>query len=201
LLGVPIVVEHTCVCDANVDVFGTHSLPCRHSGGRIPRHPVVYETVRRTLVSGAVLEPVSVCRDDGKRPDGMSLILWRQGLPLLWDFTCCDTLAPSNVSTSSRGASRLTNSAESAKIKSPLTTTFHFSPLCVETLGAWGSCACLLVWQIGSQVMGQTGDNRATQFLIQKIAVNVQRDNATSVMATIPSSQDWAEFISLLLVC
>ena len=23
-LGVPIVVEHTCVCGANVDVFGTH---------------------------------------------------------------------------------------------------------------------------------------------------------------------------------
>ena len=34
-LGVPIVVEHTCVC-GKVDVFGTHGLSCRHSGGRIP---------------------------------------------------------------------------------------------------------------------------------------------------------------------
>ena len=43
------------------------------------------ETIRRALVSGgvpAVLEPVGVCRDDGKRPDGMSLIPWRRGLPL-----------------------------------------------------------------------------------------------------------------------
>ena len=38
---------------------------------------------------------------------------------------------------------------------------------------------------------------RATQFLIQKVAIDVQRGNAASVMATIPSSQDWAEFASL----
>ena len=65
-LGVPIVVEHTCVCGGKVDVFGTHGLSCRRSGGRTPRHAVVNETIRRALVSGgipAVLEPVGVCRD------------------------------------------------------------------------------------------------------------------------------------------
>jgi len=31
----------------------------------------------------AVLEPVGIYRDDGKRPDGMSSTPWRQGLPLL----------------------------------------------------------------------------------------------------------------------
>ena len=45
--------------------------------------------------------------------------------------------------------------------------------------------------RIGSRVMEQSGDNRATQFLIQKVAIDVQRGNAASVMATIPSSQDW----------
>ena len=59
------------------------------------------------------------------------------------------------------------------------------------------SCACSLVRQIGSRVMEQSGDNRVTQFLIQKVAIDVQRGNAASVMATIPSSQDWAEFASL----
>jgi len=75
---------------------------------------LVNETIRRALVSGgvpAVLEPVGVCRDDGKRPNGMALIPWRRGFPLVWDFTCSDTLAPSNLSTSSSGASRLANSA------------------------------------------------------------------------------------------
>jgi len=33
--------------------------------------------------------------------------------------------------------------------------------------------------------MVQTGDNKAAQFLIQKIAIDVQRGNAASVMVTI----------------
>ena len=95
-LGVPIIVEHTCACGSKVDVFGTHCLSCRRSGGRIPRHAAVNETICRALVSGgvpAVLEPVGVCRDDDKRPDGMSLIPWSWDILLLWDFTCSDTLA------------------------------------------------------------------------------------------------------------
>ena len=28
-----------------------------------------------------------MCRDDGKRSDGMSLIPWSRGLPLLWEYT------------------------------------------------------------------------------------------------------------------
>ena len=62
-----------------MDDFGTHGLLC---SGHIPRyqHAAVNETIRRALVSGgvpAVLESVGVCRDGGKRPDGMTLIPWR----------------------------------------------------------------------------------------------------------------------------
>ena len=88
-LGVPIVVEHTCVCGSKADVFGPHGLSCRCSGGHIPRHAVVNETIHCALVSGgvpAVLEPVDVCRNDGKRPDDVSLIPWSRGLPLLCVF-------------------------------------------------------------------------------------------------------------------
>ena len=85
------------------------------------------------------MEPVGVCHDDGNRPDGMSLIPWSQGLPLLWDFTCSHALAPS---TSASGTSLLANTAESAKFRkySSLIPSFHFSPVFVESLGAWGSC-------------------------------------------------------------
>ena len=72
-------VEHKCACGSTADTFGTHGLACRCSGSHIPHHAAVNETVHRALVSGgvpAVLEPVGVCHDDGKRPDGMSLIPW-----------------------------------------------------------------------------------------------------------------------------
>ena len=49
--------------------------------------------------------------------------------------------------------------------------------------------------------MEQTGDNRATQFLIQKISIDVQCKNSASVMVIIPSSQDWVEFVSLPIEC
>ena len=74
-----------------------HGLSCRRSGGRISIHQSANETIRRALVSGgipAVLEPVGVAREDGKRPDGMSLIPWEEGL--LWDFTYSDTMALSH---------------------------------------------------------------------------------------------------------
>ena len=74
----------------------------------------------------AVLEPVGVCRDDGKRQDGMSLISWWRGLPLLWDFTCSDILAPFNLSTFASGASQLANSAESAKIRKVFFFNYFF---------------------------------------------------------------------------
>ena len=74
------------------------------------------------------------------------------------------------------------------------TSSFHFSPLCVGTLGAWGSCAHFLVRWIGFRVTEQSGDSRAIVFLIQRITIEVHCGNG---MATIPSTQDWAEFTSL----
>jgi hypothetical protein len=47
------------------------------------------------------LEPNGLSRDDGKRPDGMTLVPWIKGQPLVWDVTVVDTLADSYVLKSS----------------------------------------------------------------------------------------------------
>ena len=83
-------------------------------------HHAANETIHRALVSGglqAVLEPVGVCREDAKRPDGMSLIPWEGGHPLLWDFTCCDSVAPSNCTSAARGSGVLAYAAEEKKCR------------------------------------------------------------------------------------
>ena len=43
-------------------------------------------------------EPNSLSRLDGKRPDGLTLILWQGGKPLTWDVTVVSTLAGFYVS-------------------------------------------------------------------------------------------------------
>ena len=47
------------------------ALVVEKSSGRISRHQAATETIRWVLVSGGVplvLEPVTVCREDAKRP-------------------------------------------------------------------------------------------------------------------------------------
>ena len=113
------------------------------------------ETISHALVSGgvpAVLEPVSVCHNDGKRPDGMSLIPWS------WGYPCSGTLPvqtpwPHLIYLLLQVVPAGWQTLQSAKFRkySSLIPSFHFSPLCVETLGAWGSCARSLVRRIGSR--------------------------------------------------
>jgi len=49
-LGIPMVFEFPCVCGSKIDIFGTHSLSCRHSGGCIPQHAAVNKTIHHALV-------------------------------------------------------------------------------------------------------------------------------------------------------
>jgi hypothetical protein len=44
--------------------------------------------INRSLTSihvNSTLEPNGLSRDDGKRPDGMTLVPWIKGQPLVWD--------------------------------------------------------------------------------------------------------------------
>ena len=73
-----------------VDARGTHGLSCRKSAGRVPRHQqlndLVYRALRRADIPTAK-EPAGLVRTDGKRPDGLTLIPWREGRCLSWDVT------------------------------------------------------------------------------------------------------------------
>ena len=75
-LGAPVCAPHVCVCSASVDSSGRHGLSCRKSAGRLSRHSAVNDLIKRALSSAEIpsrLEPPSLIRDDGKRPDGLSL--------------------------------------------------------------------------------------------------------------------------------
>ena len=119
--------------------------------------------------------------------------------PLLWDFTCSDTMALSHRNQATSGPGEVACTAESFKMRKyfSLTSTYSFAPICIETMGAWGEGAKCIIKKIGQRVRWATGESRSTVFLIQRLAIDVQRGNVASIMATIPSSRDWGEISNL----
>ena len=81
-LGAPVCAPHTCICGATVESSGIHGLSCRKSAGRILRHNALNDLIKRSLATVEIpsrLEPTSLSRSDGKRPDGITLMPWKQG--------------------------------------------------------------------------------------------------------------------------
>ena len=99
-VGLTVCIPHRCKCGTTVDTFGTHPLSCRFSAGRIPRHSALNDVVRRGLSAAGIpsmLEPSGLDRGDGKRPDGITVYPYSRGRCLIWDATCVNTFASSNL--------------------------------------------------------------------------------------------------------
>lgn len=191
-VGVPVCAPHVCICGVNVDQFGTHGLACRQSAGRLARHSAVNDLIKRALASAEIpsrLEPTCLTRTDGKRPDGLSLVPWREGKCLVWDFTCADTLAPSHVERASSAPAAVANEAELRKRfkYTSLEAQYVFIPVAVETFGALGDEATSFLTDVGRRIATVTGESRSTQFLLQRLSVAIQRGNAICVLGTAPS--------------
>ncbi|XP_061706793.1 uncharacterized protein LOC133517477 [Cydia pomonella] len=196
-------VPHRCRCGAMVDSYGHHGLSCGRSAGRIPRHASINDVIRRAFVSvkvPAILEPVGSARDDGKRPDGMTLVPWKLGRPLVWDATCVDTLAPSHLPGTSSCAGRAASAAEDLKRRkyATLGSSYIFEAFGVETLGPWGPSARRLYKYLGSRLIDATGDQRAGQYFAQRISIAIQRGNAASLLGTLTIGSDLGDVFYLL---
>jgi len=61
------------------------------------------------------LEPQGLARDNGKRPDGVTSMTWKNGRCLICDVTCPDTLAASYLDTVVMGFGVVATEAEIIK--------------------------------------------------------------------------------------
>ena len=193
-LGARLCHPYQCVCGAQVNTSGRHGLSCKLASGRHPRHSQANAIIKRALGSAdfpSTLEPSGVSRTDGKRPDGMTHFSFKNGKPLVWDFTCSDTVAASNLSTSVKGAGKTAEKAEDKKIGKyqHLQTEFHVVPIAVETFGAFGPNGLSLLTDIGKRIVRATGERQATAFLFQSLSMAVQRGNSASILGTVPVSE------------
>ena len=198
-LGAIMCAPHTCVCGVQVGDDGTHGLACRKSAGRQMRHIAVNELIKRALVSANVpslLEPNSLCRDDGTRPDGLTVrVAVGKGRCLVWDFTCPDTLAASHLNRVVLGSGVVVNDAESRKSTKylSLSALYRFIPIAIETLGVPGDEALSFFHDLGQRIAVATAEPRSFHFLMQRLSVAIQRGNAAYIIGTVPSSAEWDE--------
>ena len=159
-LGTALCAPHLCPCGSLVDSAGVHGLSCRISAGRSARHHQINDFVFRSLSRAnfpAKREPPRLLKSDCKRPDGITLIPWREGKCLAWDATVGDTFAPTYLSaTSVKAGSAADHLASKKRTKyADLRHNFYFCPIAVETMGPIEDEGAELLTSIGRYITGE----------------------------------------------
>jgi len=156
---------------------------CKKAPGRIARHQVSNDIIWRTLSSAgipAIKEPSGLSRQDGKRPDRLTLIPWQGGKPLVWDVTVVNTLAQSYVDRAATGVGAVAEMAAEQKAKKyhNLSSDHIFQPIAIENLGAFSSSSLEFLGELGRRLGSLSGEERVTCFLFQRLSVAIQRFNS-----------------------
>ena len=172
-----------------VDQRGLHVFSCKRNPGRTQRHHFINDVIWRALTRAgipSVKEPRGLVRSDGKRPDGLTLIPWREGRNATWDVTVADTLAASYTfiySSSKRAASAAEIAARRKDDKYiDISRTHHFFALAFETCGPINQTGQSFISEVGRRISAVTDDPRETSFLFQRISAALQRFNAVCLL-------------------
>ncbi|KAH0810441.1 hypothetical protein GEV33_012350 [Tenebrio molitor] len=136
-------------------------------------------------------QPNGLSRDDGKRPDGITLVPWIKGQPLVWDVTVVDTLVNSYVLKTpavSGFAAEMACKRKHSKYSSIISSNYIFKGLAFETLGPWCKETIDFINVIGNRLIAESGDSKSKKFLFERISLAIQRGNAASIQGTFPDS-------------
>jgi hypothetical protein len=133
-LRVDIYEPYQCPCGAEVTVRRLHCLACKKSRGRQLRHDDVIGRALRSAEISSEKEPAGCSHQDGKRPDGVTLVAWIHGRSVDSDFTCADTFVPSYVTSTATQRGSAAESAQDAKKEKYISMvgSFIFVPVAVE---------------------------------------------------------------------
>ena len=74
---------------------------------------------------------------------------------------------------------------------------FIVQPIGFETMGSWGAGAKSFSTDVGSRVKRAIGNQRAMEFLRQRVSMEIQRENAAAVTGTVENSKEWTDLFLL----
>jgi len=135
---------------------------------------------KRTFVSAGIpvtKEPNGLSHSDGKRPEGLTLVPWKEGKPLTWGHsTVVCTVADSYVSGSAResGTAAKTVAQHKEAKYATLQGTHLFQPVVVESMGTVEEATTSFLAELGHRITALSGDSREISFLFQRVSVLVQ---------------------------
>lgn len=188
-LGNKVCKPHVCVCGELVNPNGYHALSCKKTKGKYARHAEINKIFSMAFSSAGFpnkLEPPSLSRRDGKRPDGLTSYPWSHGKSLIWDVTVVNTIASTYVNNTSVKSGSAADQAERDKHNNyiDLKAQYLFTPLAFETLGAIGPETRIFLKKLGKLMARNSGEPRSLDFLLQRVSIAIQRGNAISVRDT-----------------
>jgi len=139
--------------------------------------------VARAFASAAkpmAKEPQGLSRADGKRPDGLTMVPWRERKPLTWDVSVVCPLAESYIGDSATYAGSAAEAAATRKA-AKYAGLERTQPVAVENLGTMNASAYGFLAGLGQKISAISVDDRETCYLFQRISVLIQRFNATQL--------------------
>lgn len=187
--GPQLVGSTNVLCGDTADAMGYHGLSCRVGPYRNARHNALNDIIKRALGRANVparVEQHGLCKEDRKRPDGVTLKPWDNGRYVAWDVACVNTMCPTHLpATKSKAGAGADNSASRKKTKyKELDDEYDVVPIIVETLGSWHQKSAEFIKRIGALQMQVTEEAQSVDFLFQRLSIALQRGNHKCINAT-----------------
>ena len=178
-LGGRLSLPYTCVhCGSPADAQGSQALACKFSRGRHSRHSELDKVLAIGLQAAGVpvrLEPAHLSLEDGKRPDGVTLIPFSRGRLMVWDATTVHTMAASYARDTAENVGAVSKSAESRKLRkyASLGSEYEIVPIALENLGSASDDTAGVLRQIAGRIESEKGRPHG-RFFLDRISLALQ---------------------------
>lgn len=74
---------------------------------------------------------------------------------------------------------------------------YMFVPKAIETVGSLGHMGIKYIKELGRKIKEKTGEKRSSQYLFQRISMDIQRGNAASILGKLSSTGQLDEIFYL----